>query len=106
MRKKANQVQPSRLVKMVIVSIRGHPLPRRVCASVTHGVAFQAIKDLQNLIDPDRKVLFVKHHSWTLHESGDDAQLRQLTRCTDMQNAIAHHPTAIGHLNGNLHIMR
>ena len=39
----ANQVQPSRLISRWRFYIRGHPLLRRVCTSVTHGVAFQAI---------------------------------------------------------------
>ena len=34
---------------VVVVSIRGHPLLRRVCTSVTHGIAFQAILNIRNL---------------------------------------------------------
>ena len=45
--RKNNQVQPSRLVRLATVSIRGHPLLRRVCTSVTNSVAFQAILDLR-----------------------------------------------------------
>ena len=33
----------------VAVTVRGHPLLRRVCTSVTHGVAFQAILDFCDL---------------------------------------------------------
>ena len=46
---KADQVQPSRLARIVIVFCRGHPLLRRVCTSVTHSIAFQAITNLRNL---------------------------------------------------------
>ena len=38
----ANQVQPSRLISWWRLYVRGHPLLRRVCTSVTHSVAFQA----------------------------------------------------------------
>ena len=46
---KVNQVQPSRLVAESWIPVRGHPLFRRVCTSVTNGIAFQAIQDLRKL---------------------------------------------------------
>ena len=42
--RKANQVQPSRLIRIDMVSIRGHSLLRRVCTSVlSYGQALRGV---------------------------------------------------------------
>ena len=77
---KANHVQPSRLIKSW-VDFRGHPLLRRVCSSVTHSVAFQAIPNLRNLsfclFDVERPFLslFSTHPSLFLRTKLDETPI-------------------------------
>ena len=56
---KVNQVQPSRLLKVLLLSIRGHPLLRRVCTSVLpYGQALRGVL----MVLPSRQLAFPFGH--------------------------------------------